>query len=649
MAPNTSQVPPAVSPDWGFLRVASAAPEHRVGDISFNTEKIVEVLRETSVAGCQLAVFPELCLTSYTIGDLFHHQVWADECVQAVGRLSLICSELGVAAVVGAPLAVDGKLFNCAVAVGADGRVAGIVPKTFLPNTSEFYEARWFSSATVLTRKHVVFGGASVPFGSDLLFGIRGGSIGIEICEDLWSIVSPSARQAVAGATLLLNLSASNELLGKAEYRRDLVKQQSARCLAAYAYASAGPGESSADLVFSGHCLVAENGVMLAETERFSFESRFAIADIDLARLGFERRRNSSFSQSVPETDFRHVDLELGTWKNCGKLRRPVSRSPFVPSDRRKRAENCREIFEIQSTGLAKRLRHTGATGLVLGLSGGLDSTLAALVACRSFDKLGLPRKGIVAVTMPGFGTTERTLGNAQMLAEMLGTTLRRIPIVESVRRHFADISHAEDQHDVVFENAQARERTQILMDVANQTGSFVLGTGDLSELALGWCTFNGDHMSMYHVNAGVPKTLVKYLVEWCAEDIFTGPEAAILRDICDTPITPELLPASQQGEILQKTEETIGPYELHDFFLYNFVRCGHHPSKIAFLADAVFGDVFTSEEIAKWLGVFVRRFFQQQYKRNAMPDAPKVGSVSLSPRGDWRMPSDFAFREAAL
>lgn len=631
----------------GYLRVAAVAPEHRVGDVVFNTDKTIEAILATSSHGCQLVVFPELCLTSYTIADLFYQQSWIDLCTTALLRLSATCSERKIAAVVGMPIAADGKLFNCAVVVGADGQIVGAVPKTYIPNTAEFYEARWFASANNLESEEVSLGDITVPFGPDLLFEIKGNLMGVEICEDLWSVDPPSSAQAVAGASLLINLSASNELLGKSEYRRDLVKQQSARCLAAYVYASAGPGESTTDLVFSGHCIISENGSVLSETERFSFETRYAMADIDLARLNFERRRNSSFSQSRSRREFRRVKLEMPPWRNDGKLHRSIDRLPFVPSDPKKRSDNCREIFEIQSTGLAKRLRHTGAKNITLGLSGGLDSTLAALVACRAFDKLELSRQGIVSVTMPGFGTTERTLRNAESLAGILGMTLRNIPIADSVRRHFADIGHPEDRHDLTFENSQARERTQILMDVANQTGGFVLGTGDLSELALGWCTFNGDHMSMYHVNAGVPKTLVKYLVEWCAEDLFTGPEAKVLRDICDTPITPELLPAASDGQLTQKTEEIVGPYELHDFFLYNFVRCGHPPLKIEFLANIAFRDIFTREQVAKWLQVFLRRFFQQQFKRNAMPDAPKVGSVALSPRGDWRMPSDVHYPNA--
>jgi len=627
--------------DFGYLRAAVVSPEHRVGDVAFNTDQTIAALHELAPSGVQLAVFPELGLTSHSLGDLFHQGRWIGECAEAVGRVAEVCAKTRVVAIVGLPVAVDGRLYNAALVVGSDGRPAGVVPKTYLPSTGEFYEGRWFARGDDTDAKFVRLGAHDLPFGVDLLFETGGGLVGVEICEDLWAVRPPSLDQALAGASLLVNLSASNELLGKACYRRDLVTQQSARCLAAYLYASAGPGESSTDLLFSGHSIIAENGVVLAETGRFSLSTRSAVADLDLPRMEFERRRNSSFAQGRPSRAFRRIPLPIAEWPAGTRLLRPVPRHPFVPEDPASRAENCREIFAIQSTALARRLRHTGAQTIVLGLSGGLDSTLAALVACQSFDSLGLPRTGILAVGMPGFGTTPRTRGNAARLAEHLGLDFREIPITESVGLHFRDIGHPESLHDTTFENAQARERTQILMDLANKSAGFVLGTGDLSELALGWCTFNGDHMSMYHINAGVPKTLVRFLVAWCADEVFTGPAAEILRDICETPITPELLPVSKRGELVQKTEETIGPYELHDFFLYHFVRGGHPPEKILFLAETAFDGAFGSEEITHWLNVFLKRFFQQQFKRNAMPDAPKIGSVGLSPRGDWRMPSD--------
>jgi NAD+ synthase (glutamine-hydrolysing) len=470
--------------------------------------------------------------------------------------------------------------------------------------------------------------------------------LGIEICEDLWAVNPPSGNMALAGATILTNSSASNELLGKAEYRHDLVRQQSARCLAAYLYAGVGSGESSTDVVYGGHAMIAENGSLLAETERFQFDTQMVIADIDVQRLVNERIKNSSFSQAGLVTGYRIFDFELPHAAEAMPrpiIRPQLARLPFVPSDPAKRAHNCREIFNIQATGLSKRLLHTGSQKVVIGVSGGLDSTLALLVIANAFDRLGIARSGIVAITMPGFGTTSRTRSNAERLAELLGAELHVIPIGEAVRGHFRDIGHDENKHDVTFENAQARERTQILMDVANMVGGLVVGTGDLSEAALGWMTFNGDHMSMYHVNAGVPKTLVRYLVAWCAEELFSGETSTVLHDIVATPITPELLPLGKDNALEQKTEDTIGPYALHDFFLYQTVRHQFAPAKVFFLARQAFGDEYAPTTILQWLSVFYRRFFSQQFKRSSMPDGPKVGSVALSPRGDWRMPSDAA------
>ncbi len=565
------------------------------------------------------------------------------------------------AAVVGLPLEVDGKLYNCAVLI-AGWQVVGVVPKAHLPTTNEFYEERWFTPGALATASHVRIDDldTAVPFGADLLFEARrfGGPsvrVGVEICEDLWAVQPPSGDLALAGATLLLNLSASNELLGKVEYRRDLVRQQSARCLAAYCYAGAGPGESTTDTVWGGHSLIAENGAVLAETERFQFSTQMAVADVDVQRLVHERLRNSTFSASQPSRALRVVEFGLegdealvatGTLFGPALVRPQLSRTPFVPADPQRRADSCREIFAIQSTGLAKRLQHTGLRRVTIGVSGGLDSTLALLVAARAFDVLKLPRGGIVAITMPGFGTTQRTRSNAVLLAEALAVTLRTVSIADAVRQHFQDIGHDETLHNVIYENAQARERTQILMDVANQVGGLVVGTGDLSELALGWLTYSGDHMSMYHVNAGVPKTLVRYLIEWVADEEWSGHRAeAVLRDIIATPITPELLPLGAGGALEQKTEDAIGPYELHDFFLYQVVRCGFGPAKVFVLARQAFADAYSAQEILRWLEVFYRRFFGQQFKRSAMPDGPKVGSVALSPRGDWRMPSDASAR----
>jgi NAD+ synthase (glutamine-hydrolysing) len=628
---------------YGYLRVAACTPELTVAGVAKNIAATVALIAEASAAGVQLAVFPELGLTGYTSGDLFFQDALLDAAWAALKSIGEACGLHSVAAAVGLPIRHRGCIYNCAAIFNSTGDLTAVIPKIFLPTNREFYEARWFASATRLPGgDELDFLGRKVPFGADILLAAEDHVlIGIEICEDLWAVIPPSSHQALAGATVLLNLSASNELLGKAPYRRDLVRQQSARCMAAYVYSSAGPGESTSDIVYSGHNLIAENGRLLAESERLQFDSRLIVADLDLDRLNQERANNSSFRQAIPERTFRHAPLSLSPWTPASFQRGDLDAYPFVPGDPARRAENCREIFALQTTALAKRLRHTGVKAITLGLSGGLDSTLAVLVAVQAFDQLGLSREGIVAISMPGFGTTERTKGNSEKLAGMLGLKLRSIPIRDAVLQHFADIGHPADLFDITFENAQARERTQILMDVANQVGGFVLGTGDLSELALGWCTYNADHMSMYHVNAGIPKTLVRYLVEWCTDEVFQGPEAAILRDIADTPISPELLPPDAAGDIAQKTEESVGPYALHDFFLFEILRHGSAPRKVFFLARTAFDGVYSSTEILHWLRSFYRRFFSQQFKRNAMPDGPKIGSVALSPRGDWRMPSD--------
>jgi NAD+ synthase (glutamine-hydrolysing) len=628
---------------FGFLRVAACSPELRVADVEFNSAQIAAQIHEASARGVQLAVFPELCLTAYTCGDLFYQRSLQDRALRQISVIAQACREARVAAVVGLPVAVAGRLFNAACLIGADGKVVGLVPKTYLPNTNEFYEARWFTRGDNAKTDSVELPEGQVPFGCHLLFAAEDWPhlvLGLEICEDLWAIIPPSSYLAAAGASVIANPSASNEVLGKKDYREDLVRQQSARCLAAYAYASAGPGESSTDLVYSGHCLIAENGGILARSERFSFQSTMTVADVDLDKLAHERNRNSSFAQVTAGSEFRRIPFTIAA-RSDDKLLMEVDPRPFVPQDPSRRHEHCEEIFNIQATGLAKRLMHTRAKSLVLGLSGGLDSTLAALVASRACKISGLGNSAVVAVCMPGPGTTSRTKTNAEMLASALGFNRRDIPIHQAVAGHLRDIGHPEGLHDLVFENSQARERTQILMNVAQQTGGFVLGTGDLSETALGWCTYNGDHMSMYHVNSSVPKTLVRHLVEWCADTLFTGETASILRDICATPISPELLPASKGGEILQQTEQILGPYELHDFFLYHSVRHGFTKEKIARLAAAAFAASYPPHEISACLETFFRRFYSQQFKRSCMPDGPKVGSVALSPRGDWRMPSD--------
>jgi len=634
----------------GLLRVAVISPDLRVADVDFNVQATIDALRQARAAGARLALFPELGLTGYSCGDLFRQTSLLEAALQGLQCVAQATEQIGITTIVGLPLALDGRLFNCAAVLG-NGRVLGLIPKTYLPNYSEFYEQRWFSPAQFATADQVIIAGLAVPFGTNLLFraeDLPGCVLGVEICEDLWAVEPLSGKLARAGATIILNPSASPEQLGKADYRRALVQQQSARCIAAYLYASAGPAESTTDVVYSGHALVCENGTLLAETERFQFGTQMAIADLDLQRLQHDRRLNTSYAASGGIDALRIMPFVLGEMDAPfgDMLRRPLSQMPFVPANPAERAKYCREVFAIQSTGLARRLRHTGAQRVTIGVSGGLDSTLALLVAARAFDKLGYARSGIIGITMPGFGTTARTLGQARALMQALGVTAREIPIQAAVSQHFRDIGHDPDQHDVTFENAQARERTQILMDVANEVGGFVVGTGDLSELALGWATFNGDHMSMYHVNAGVPKTLVRYLIEWCADEEFDGETAQLLRAISAGPITPELLPL-RNGQLQQETEAAIGPYVLHDFFLYYHVRYGYAPNKIFYLARCAFAGQnsqphrFDDATILRWLEVFYQRFFAQQFKRNAMPDGPKVGSVALSPRGDWRMPSD--------
>ena len=623
----------------GFVKIAAATPDLRVADCAYNASEIVKQAKQAAAKGAHLVVFPELCLTGYTCGDLFLQRTLLDGALAALDTVRRETAELNAAVVVGLPLVQQGKLFNVA-AVLCGGKIEGVVPKQFIPNYSEFYEARHFVS------------GAGVPFqtisllGQDTLFA--GGeplvfqcadmpefTLGVEICEDLWVADPPSTRLAQAGATVIVNLSASDEIIGKASYRRDLVRQQSARLLCAYLYADAGFGESTQDLVFAGHDLIAENGALLAESRLF--DRGVIYADIDVQRLTHERRRMNTF---VTEQNPMVAALPVHPGANDLTDRR-FPRTPFVPASKALRDERCEEILCLQATGLATRLRHTHAKTAVVGLSGGLASTLALIVLVHAFDMLGLDRKGVLAVSMPCFGTTSRTKNNAEGLAHALGVSFREIPIRDAVTQHFADIGQDPAVHDVTYENAQARERTQILMDVANMEGGLVIGTGDLSELALGWATYNGDQMSMYGVNASVPKTLVRHLVKWAADTEKDAATRATLLDIIDTPVSPELLPADCDGKIAQKTEDLVGPYELHDFYLYNFLRAGYGPAKILLLAEQAFEGSYDRTAILKWLTVFFRRFFSQQFKRSAMPDGPKAGSVSLSPRGDWRMPSD--------
>jgi len=631
---------------FGFLRIATCAPELRVADVDFNVSGMSAAMKAASRQGAAIILFPELALTGNTCGDLFLQPLLIQRALDSLQKLAVESGELGLHAIVGLPIALDGRLYNCAAFIG-DGKVLGLVPKQFLPTTGEFYEERWFTSGAKLGPSQLSLGKDVVPLATNLLFrstNLPGCVVGIEICEDLWATEPPSGGQALSGASLIFNPSGSNELLGKSSYRKELLKSQSARCLAAYAYASSGPGESSTDLVYSGHCMISENGVILAESERFRFDTQIVYADIDLERIQHERMRNSSFSSAVPRQVFQQHCCSLSMPESpeilAGSLR-PNPPRPFVPQDPQERASTCREIFSIQATGLAKRLKHTGAKTLVIGISGGLDSTLALLVTVHAFDRLGLDNKGIIAVTMPGLGTSQRTKENALKLIRLMGAELQEIAIHRAVRQHFSDIGHKEALRDVTYENAQARERTQILMDLANKRGGFVVGTGDLSEAALGWCTFNGDHMSMYHVNVGVPKTLVRYIIEWCAEAEFSGEASLVLRDICATPVSPELLPAGEDGALQQKTEDIIGPYELHDYFLFHMLRHGERPAKILHLAELAFKNRYDRSTLFRWLKLFISRFFSQQFKRSSMPDGPKVGSLALSPRGDWRMPSD--------
>ena len=630
---------------FGYCRVGAAVPFVCPGAVSGNIASLALLAKKASEAGTDVLVFPELCVTGYTCGDLFFQPALLDAAEKGLSGFLKKIWQCDTIFILGLPVRLDGMLFNCAV-VCRQGNILGVVPKTHLPNTREFYERRWFSSSVSAQSRTVRICDDEVPFGTDLVFqslGVPDFSVGVEICEDLWSPVPPCTRQALSGATVLCNLSASNELVGKHEYRRELVLQQSARCLAAYVYAGAGPGESSTDLVFGGHAMIAENGRVLAENQRFEREPNMVLADVDLAFLKFERSQNRSFNLCTAQAEpARKVVYDAADEvPACNGLMRTIEQRPFVPADESARNRRCEEIFAIQSTGLATRLLHTDCRHAVVGLSGGLDSALALLVICEAFERLGFDRSGIHAITMPGFGTSARTLENTVRLCAGLAVTLERIDITAACKQHLSDLGHSGKEHDVAYENTQARERTQLLMNRANMLGALVVGTGDLSELALGWCTYNGDHMSMYGVNGGVPKTLVRYLVSWVADHRANALTAASLSDILATPVSPELLPPDKEGKIAQKTEDVIGPYELHDFFLYHFVRCGAPVDKIRFLAGLAFKSTYSASEIDRWLKLFFKRFFSQQFKRSCLPDGPKVGSINLSPRGDWRMPSD--------
>lgn len=621
----------------GFVRVAAAIPELKVADCSFNVSKIIEQIQQAEREKVQVVCFPELSLTGYTCADLFFQQKLLSDAEKALTEVQMASFHTTVVVIVGMPLRVDGQLFNVAVVLQG-GHVLGVVPKTHLPNNNEFYEKRWFTSSSTATQQHVLLSGEMVPFGTDLLFSDGKFSFGIELCEDLWVPLPPSTQHVLHGAEIIFNLSATNELIGKHQYLRQLIEQQSARCNAGYIYSSAGAGESTTDVVYAGNAIIAENGKIIASSERFVFEPQLIVSEIDIDRLLADRMRNSNFLNDKSEKKYRRVLLEGARFEQF-ELKRKFDKHPFVPSVANRNA-SCEEIFSIQVGGLAKRWKHTHAQSLVLGISGGLDSTLALLVCVKTADKLGFDRKQVIGITMPGFGTTDRTYNNAVNLMKALGVSLKEISIKDACVQHFKDIEHDVNNHDVTYENTQARERTQILMDMANKYNGLVIGTGDLSELALGWATYNGDHMSMYGVNTGVPKTLVRFLVDWASHGLDKDSEL-ILQDVLDTPVSPELLPADVDGNIAQKTEDLVGPYELHDFYLYYLVRFGFSPEKILFLAKNAFADQYEAEIIEKWLKTFLRRFFSQQFKRSCIPDGPKVGSINLSPRGDWRMPSD--------
>ncbi|MDY5987857.1 MAG: NAD(+) synthase [Lachnoclostridium sp.] len=620
----------------GFIKVAAVTPDIRVADVQYNTEQICRMIDETVAEGAKIVVFPELCITGYTCSDLFTQEVLLDHAREALREITAYTAEKDALIFVGVPLSVEGELYNVAAALN-HGEILGLTTKTFLPNYGEFYEMRQFSAGPDVARE-IEFDGKKVPFGPQILFTAKGMEqliVSAEICEDVWSPIPPSIKAAREGATIIVNCSASDETIGKADYRKSLIAGQSARLIAGYVYANAGDGESTTDLVFGGHNIIAENGAILGATKRY--QNGVVYSEIDVKRLVSERRRNTTF-QTAKERTLIRVPFSVKIEETV--LTRYFASRPFVPSQEAERAKRCEEILTIQAMGLKKRLAHTHAKSAVVGISGGLDSTLALLVMVKAFDALEISRDHIIAVTMPCFGTTGRTYNNACKMTRKLGATLREVPIADSVTQHFKDIGHDMEDHSVTFENAQARERTQVLMDIANQENGMVIGTGDMSELALGWATYNGDHMSMYGVNGSIPKTLVRHLVRYYADTTEDQELREVLYDVLDTPVSPELLPP-KDGEIAQKTEDLVGPYELHDFYLYYMLRFGYEPTKIFRLAKRAFAGEYDDATILKWLRTFCWRFFSQQFKRSCLPDGPKVGSVALSPRGDWRMPSD--------
>lgn len=627
-----------------YIRVASACPAIKVADINFNINEIISTIDKAAEVGTEIIVFPELSITGYTCGDLFRQRILIDTVNTAIDKICEYSAKdkaKNMLIIVGAPIEVNATLYNCGVAI-VNGKVVCIVPKLYLPNYNEFYERRWFAPAMGIKNQTIKFNGEDVQFGTDIIISHNGTLIGIELCEDLWTAIPPSCHSALAGAEIICNLSATDEVYGKHRGLVKMIEQQSARCKAAYIYSSAGYGESTSDMVHSGNAIIVENGQVLAKSPRFTAQELLEIADIDLDIIRGERMLTSSWADclAVNRKDFEMVTTGSNPTEKS-ELMRKIDAHPFVPADKQERDHCCDEVLQIQTLGLMRRLQITYSKNLVVGISGGLDSTLALLVAVRAFDRLGLDRKGIIGITMPGFGTSVRTRSNAHTIMERLGITTLEIHIGKAVEQHFSDINHPATQHDITYENSQARERTQILMDYANKVNGLVLGTGDLSELALGWCTYNGDHMSMYAINAGVPKTLVKALVAYEAKTTDDATLSASLMDIVDTPISPELVPSQSDQRLDQVTEDIVGPYELHDFFIYNALRYAYSPIKIFRLAQIAFEGSYDSETIKRWLKIFYRRFFTQQFKRSCMPDGPKVVPVSLSPRTDWRMPSD--------
>ncbi len=624
---------------YGYVRIGAIVPKMKVANTEFNTDVIIDEIKKADALGISIVTTPELSLTGYTCADLFSQDVLIEETYESIRKIQDNTKELDIISIIGAPIRTENQLFNCAVII-QKGIILGVIPKTYIPNYSEFYEKRWFASSINAKNKTVDINGIQVPFGTNIIFNdkeLKEVGFAIEICEDLWCSYPPSTNHTLKGATMIFNLSASNEVIGKYNYRKELVKSQSAKTLCAYVYASSGANESTTDLVFGGHSFIAECGVILEENERFNFDSNLIYTDIDIKRIMNNRYKNISYMGVNNDLEYTYIDIDV--INKFDKLKRTYEKYPFVPSDEKTKDQRCEEIFNIQATGLAKRLLHTNIKKTVIGISGGLDSTLAFLVILEAYKKIGIDVSNIIAITLPGFGTTKRTYQNACNLVKESGATLKEIDIKEACNIHMRDIELDSSDRSVTYENSQARERAQILMDIANKENALVIGTGDLSELALGWCTYNGDHMSMYAVNNSIPKTLVRYLVKWIADK--DGNNKKTIYDILDTPVSPELLPPDEKGNIAQKTEDNIGPYMLHDFFLYHFLRYGATPEKIYMIAKETFKDEFSNGEIKKWLTVFLKRFFSQQFKRSCIPDGPKVGTISLSPRGDLRMPSD--------